>query len=179
MFKNGQVVKCVNSSGSIHIAEGQFYSVSHDDGKEICLVGVPGYYNSDAFVPWIQSQEAKLINYVDEGVGSFICPPEPIIKASKNDKEKPDLSLIPYSGMIIEAQAFMVGEKKYGRYNYTKGHKTSQLIAAIMRHASAYMQGEDNDQIDGQPHLGSIKACCSMIEEQKRLNTHVDDRPKK
>jgi hypothetical protein len=97
-------------------------------------------------------------------------------KALKNDQEKPDLSLIPYIGQIIEAKAFMVGEKKYGRYNYCKGHKVSQLIAAILRHANAYNQGEENDPVDGQPHLGSIKACCSMLARQAELGTLIDDR---
>lgn len=99
-------------------------------------------------------------------------------KAAKNDQEKPDLSLIPYIGHVAEAQAFMVGEKKYGRYNYCKGHKVSQLVAAIMRHANAYNQGEENDPVDGQPHLGSIKACCSMLLRQAELGTLIDDRYK-
>lgn len=98
--------------------------------------------------------------------------------AAKNDKEKIDLSLIPYVAQVAEAKAFMVGEKKYGRYNYCKGHKASQLIAAMLRHANAWFEGEENDPIDGQPHLGSIKACASMLLRQQELGTLVDDRYK-
>ncbi len=99
--------------------------------------------------------------------------------ASKNDKEKIDLSLIPYVALKAEAQAFMVGEKKYNRYNYTKGHKASQLIAAAIRHLMAYNEGEENDPVDGQPHLGSVRACCAMLLRQAELGTLKDDRFKK
>ena len=97
-------------------------------------------------------------------------------KAAKNDTAKLDLSLIPLVGMEAEAKALMVGEKKYGRYNYCKGHKASQLIAAMLRHAMAYSDGEEFDPIDGQPHLGSIKACASMLLRQQQLGTLIDDR---
>ena len=97
-------------------------------------------------------------------------------KASKNDKEKIDLSLIPMISMIEHAKAFQVGEKKYGRYNYCKGHNASQLVAAILRHATAYFNGEEHDPVDGQHHLGSVMACCSMILRQQELGTLIDDR---
>jgi hypothetical protein len=96
--------------------------------------------------------------------------------ASKNDSEKPDLSHIPTEFLAAVAQAFMVGEKKYGRYNYYKGHKASQLIAAAMRHLTAWMNGEENDPVDGQPHLGSVGACVAMLLKQKALGTLKDNR---
>lgn len=99
-------------------------------------------------------------------------------RASKNDQEKIDLSLIPVEGLEAQALAFMVGAKKYGRYNYYKGHKTSQLVAAALRHLTKFMDGEEFDPVDGQPHLGSVQACCSMIVKQKALGTLIDDRYK-
>ncbi len=97
-------------------------------------------------------------------------------KASKNDQAKIDLSLIPYIAQVAEAKAFQVGEKKYGRYNYCKGHKASQLIAAAQRHLLAWFQGEENDPVDGQPHLGSVRACMAMLLRQQELGTMIDDR---
>lgn len=98
--------------------------------------------------------------------------------ASKNDQGKPDLSLMPLVAEEAAARAFMVGEKKYGRYNYYKGHKASQLIAALSRHAKAFMEGEENDPKDGQPHLGSVIACAAMLLQQQKLGTLIDDRYK-
>lgn len=100
------------------------------------------------------------------------------IGAAKNDQDKPDLSLIPKEALEAAAQAFMVGEKKYGRYNYYKGHSASKLIAALIRHATAWMDGEENDPKDGQPHLGSVIACAAMLLKQKALGTLKDDRYK-
>lgn len=98
------------------------------------------------------------------------------MSAAKNDKEKVDLSLIPYISNLEHAKAFMVGQKKYGRYNYCKGHNASQLVAALLRHANAWNSGEEFDPTDGQHHLGSVMACCSMILRQQELGTLKDDR---
>ncbi len=96
--------------------------------------------------------------------------------ALKNDQSKADLSLIPKVALEAAARAFQVGEAKYGRYNFYKGHKASQLIAAMMRHASAWMEGEENDAIDGQPHLGSVIATAAMLLQQQKLGTLQDNR---
>ena len=103
-------------------------------------------------------------------------PISPETKASKHDQAKPDLSLIPYISNVEHAKAFMVGERKYGRYNYCKGHKASQLVAAIGRHSQAWFNGEETDPVDGQHHLGSVMACCSMLLRQMELGTMIDDR---
>lgn len=100
-------------------------------------------------------------------------------KASKDDKEKIDLSLLPKVFLEEVAKAFMVGEKKYGRYNYCKGHKISQLVAAMQRHISAYNDGEELDPKDGQHHLGAAAACIAMLLRQKELGTLEDNRYKK
>lgn len=97
-------------------------------------------------------------------------------KAAKNDGNKPDLSLLPRIFLIEVARAFMVGEKKYTRYNYCKGHKASQLIAAALRHLTAWFEGEENDPEDGQHHLGAAGACIGILLRQMQLGTLIDDR---
>lgn len=99
--------------------------------------------------------------------------------AAKNDQAKADLSLIPQIFLIEVAKAFQVGEKKYGRYNYTKGHKASQLLAAALRHITAFNDGETFDPEDGQHHLGSAGACLAMLLRQAQLGTLDDNRYKK
>lgn len=98
------------------------------------------------------------------------------LSAAKNDQHKPDLSLLPAVFLASVAEAMMVGERKYGRYNYCKGHKASQLVAALMRHATAYFNGEERDPVDGQLHLGSVGACVLMLLRQQELGTLIDDR---
>ena len=98
---------------------------------------------------------------------------------TKFDGGKADMSLIPMIALLEESKAFMVGEKKYGRYNYCKGHEAHQLVAAAMRHLTAWFNGEEHDPIDGQHHLGAVRACCAMILRQQELGTLRDDRFKK
>lgn len=94
----------------------------------------------------------------------------------KDDQGKADLSLIPLVAMTEEAKGFMLGEKKYGRYNFTKGLQASRLIAAAMRHILQWQQGEDLDPESGASHLGHARCCLAMLLECQRLGTLVDDR---
>jgi len=96
--------------------------------------------------------------------------------ALKNDTKKVDYSLMPVAGIEAACQAFMVGEEKYGRYNYYKGMESSRLVAALLRHAHAFNEGEESCPIDGQSHLGSVIACASMILQQQKLGTFRDNR---
>lgn len=96
--------------------------------------------------------------------------------AKKNDSCKADLSLIPRVALTKAAEAFAVGERKYGRYNFYKGMEASRVIAALLRHATSWMEGEDRDPEDGQHHLGSVIACASMILKMEELGTLQDNR---
>ncbi len=45
-----------------------------------------------------------------------------------------------------------------------------------MRHATAWFEGEEIDPVDGQHHLGSVRACAAMILRMQELGTLVDNR---
>lgn len=92
------------------------------------------------------------------------------------DEGKPDLSLIPFVAEVAMAQAFMYGSKKYGRYNYCKGHDLSQLIASAKRHISKFYAGEDKDNESGVHHLGHAMVNLAMILQEIELGTLKDDR---
>jgi hypothetical protein len=98
------------------------------------------------------------------------------MSAKKETKDKPDLSLIPYCVEAELARAMEYGAKKYGRYNYTKGHDLSALVAAARRHLSKYMNGEDIDPESGVHHLGHSMANMLMMLHQTELGTLRDDR---
>lgn len=106
------------------------------------------------------------------------------MSADKNDKKdrKPDYSLIPRALLDHLAYAMMAGEEKYGRYNYTKGHRISQLTAAAVRHLKAIESGEDYDADTSDRiglsvhHAGNVAACMLMLLHQQELGTLVDDR---
>jgi hypothetical protein len=89
----------------------------------------------------------------------------------KYDAGKPDLSLCPRAALEAMALAFMVGERKYGRYNYLKGFDVHRLVAAALRHLTAYNEGEDIDQEYGTPHLGHALASIAMILDMEKNGT--------
>lgn len=94
----------------------------------------------------------------------------------KFDTGKPDLSLIPYIALVEEAKGFMLGEKKYGRYNYCEGMDASRLIGAALRHIYQWAAGEDIDPESGASHLGHARCCLAMILHTQELRTLIDNR---
>lgn len=97
-------------------------------------------------------------------------------EAKKYDAGKADLSLIPTVAIEQMARAFMLGEKKYGRYNFYKGMEASRLTAAALRHIHAWNEGEELDPESGYSHLGHALACIAMILKQQELGTLKDNR---
>ena len=94
----------------------------------------------------------------------------------KYDGDKPDLSLIPRAAIEGMARAFMVGEKKYGRYNFTAGMASHRFVAAAMRHIVAWQDGESLDPETGNHHLWHALASLAMLLECERLGTLEDTR---
>lgn len=81
----------------------------------------------------------------------------------KHDDTKVDLSLLPREFLEETAKAFMAGEKKYGRYNYTGGMDWHRIIASTLRHITAFNDGEDLDAETGCIHLGNAAAGLAML----------------
>ena len=106
------------------------------------------------------------------------------MSADKNDSKdnKPDYSLMPKVFMDQVSYCMMAGAQKYGRYNYTKGHKYSQLIAAAERHLKCLQDGEDIDQDTSTrvqtpiTHAACVAANMLMLIHQDSIGTIEDDR---
>ncbi len=73
-------------------------------------------------------------------------------------------------------QAFMHGERKYGRDNYKGGMESHRFIAAALRHIFAWQNGEDKDPESGYHHLGHALASLGMLLECERLGSLKDTR---
>jgi len=84
-------------------------------------------------------------------------------EGKKNDSEKPDLSLLPKVFLDGTAKAFMHGEKKYGRYNFRNGMDWHRLVAAAMRHITAFNDGQNLDPESGNSHLAHAAASIAML----------------
>ena len=100
----------------------------------------------------------------------------PKAEAKKFDTGKADLSLNPLIALEQMARAFMLGEVKYGRYNYTAGMDASRLVGAALRHVHQWNDGEDLDPESKASHLGHALACIAMLLHQQQLGTLKDNR---
>jgi len=99
-----------------------------------------------------------------------------VLAGIKYDKGKLDYSLLPIHSTQELVKCYMLGEKKYGRNNWRKGFKLLALFAAIMRHAFAWLGGEDRCPKDGQLHMTSVAWNANTIVELQESGKGEDDR---
>lgn len=95
---------------------------------------------------------------------------------NKNDGVKADLGLIPLEALEECAKAFMYGEKKYHRYNFTKGISVNRLLAAALRHINQSIWESEKDDESGDNHLGHALASLSMAVYMIKNRPDLDDR---
>jgi hypothetical protein len=106
-----------------------------------------------------------------------------VTKETGNPKDaigdtKPDLSLVPAAGLLLEAQAFMDGARKYGPYNWRDNSVRMRVyIAAAMRHMQQLLDGEDVDPLSTCYHIGHARACLGIIADAQQQGNIIDDRP--
>lgn len=97
---------------------------------------------------------------------------------AKLGNEKVPLHLIPPVAMNEIALVMKNGADKYGEYNWrvTKVH-TSTYYAAMLRHLTAYFEGEDCDKESGKPHLAHVAASVCILLDAESKSCLIDDRP--
>jgi len=105
--------------------------------------------------------------------------------APKNNKKenKPNLCLLPFDVLELDARAYEYGAFKYNQYSWMKGFKTSELISSALRHIKAYFwEGEKYDKEAlgkgfHMHHLASARFCLASIIHAELEGLGVDDRP--
>lgn len=96
----------------------------------------------------------------------------------KHDQEKPDMSLLSSVALRKVAEVMTFGKKKYSAHNWRGGIAYSRLIAACLRHITAYNGGEDKDPETGLSHLAHASCCLMMLLEFEETQPTLDDRYK-
>jgi hypothetical protein len=86
----------------------------------------------------------------------------------KFDQDKPDYSLVPFAAFDEVVKVLTYGAKKYDRHNW-RHVEDIRYQAALMRHFSAYMQGERNDPESNINHLAHM-ACSVLFLLQKDID---------
>jgi len=85
------------------------------------------------------------------------------MKGIKYDKEKLRWDLMPFAELDDIAEILTSGAAKYADDNWKiVPNKEKRYKAALMRHISAYMQGEKKDKETGKSHLAHA-GCCLLF----------------
>jgi hypothetical protein len=97
-------------------------------------------------------------------------------KGKRFNEGKPRISLIPASAMRAEAKVWEMGERKYGKKNWSKGMKWTIPIDCMFRHLLAISEGEDIDPESGELHAAHIRTNAAMLIEFFTTYPEGDDR---
>lgn len=88
--------------------------------------------------------------------------PQDPTEGRKFDQGKPDFTLLPWDAVEQVVRVLDYGAKKYARDNWRYvDDAQNRYMAAVFRHLSTYMQGEEQDPETGINHLAH--ACCSLL----------------
>lgn len=82
--------------------------------------------------------------------------------AEKLDAGKPRWDLLPFDALDEVAAVLAYGAEKYAPRNWETGLDWGRLLAAALRHLSAWARGQEIDQESGGRHL-SHAACCVLM----------------
>jgi hypothetical protein len=101
----------------------------------------------------------------------------PPLEGRKDDGGKDPWHLVPWDAVrgIVKILAF--GAKKYGDRNWEKGMDWSRPYAALIRHLTAWWNGEKADAETGYSHLWHAGCCILFLIAYELRGTGHDDRP--
>lgn len=94
----------------------------------------------------------------------------------KFDSEKPRMDLLDTHALNEIAKVMGMGAKKYGDSNWRGGLAWSRVIAAAMRHLTAFNAGEDLDAESGISHIAHLGCCVMFLLNYIKTHPELDDR---
>lgn len=100
-------------------------------------------------------------------------------EGKKFDNGKPRMDLLSTEALVQISHVMREGAAKYGDHNWRGGMAWSRLIAAAMRHLTAFNAGEDLDPETGLSHIAHLGCCAMFILEYIKSHPELDDRFKK
>ncbi len=115
-------------------------------------------------------------SHMDQG-GAAVPSTKPTNPKDAIGSDKIPMHLFPSTAIAMGSIAFLNGALKYGRANWREGGvRTTIYIDALIRHALAYLEGEETDPDDDVPHLSAMLACVAIIVDARAAGVLNDDR---
>jgi hypothetical protein len=100
--------------------------------------------------------------------------PKAVLAAKQN---KVPLDLVPLGTLAGAARVLAHGAIKYGRRNWRIDKiRATTYQGAILRHLTAYYDGETYDPDSGENHLSHIMANCMVLLDATEHQSLIDDR---
>lgn len=84
--------------------------------------------------------------------------------------------LVPVGPLTTVARLYAKGAEKYADHNWRHGYEWSKSYAALMRHATQFWSGEDNDAETELPHMASVVFHALALLEFMERHRDYDDR---
>ena len=85
--------------------------------------------------------------------------------------------LLPWDALWTVAELYAKGAEKYEDRNWERGYDWSLSFASLIRHATQFWRGEDNDEETGLPHLASVVFHALALMRFMREHDEFDNRP--
>jgi len=152
-------------------------------------VALPGYEKSrgaraeKGVFDWRGAMRLE-VNALGTGFVEIPNDTAPAQPAGGNPKDafglkKAPLRLVPGVALLYLSRAMGLGAKKYGAWNWRESKpRATVYYEAILRHLFAALDGQDNDEESGLPHLAHILANAAILLDAEATGNLIDDRAK-
>lgn len=97
---------------------------------------------------------------------------------SRYNKGKLKWSLVSWKALEPMVRVLMFGAEKYDDHNWKKGLKWTECSESLLRHMTAFLEGEDNDPESKISHVGHILCNAMFLSYMFLFRKDLDDRYK-
>ena len=85
-------------------------------------------------------------------------------------------SLVSWKALEPMVKVLMFGAEKYDDHNWKKGLNYTETCESLQRHLNSFIEGEDNDQESGIPHVGHVLCNAMFLSYMSKYRKDLDDR---
>jgi len=101
-----------------------------------------------------------------------------LIQGLRHNEGKPQLSYVMLGKEVAagESAVWQRGAQKYARGNWLKGMSWVSSSDSLLRHITAFLNGEDLDPETGLPHVDHIVCSAKILSNSYHTRPELDDR---